>query len=285
MSDEINQVEQTNTETPTYEFVVGVSFKKALQVYYFGTNDNTLTHGQQVVVETARGLELGTIKIDLKPVSDVSLKTELKPVVRVANEADLKKYQDNEELAKKAHDVCLESISSLQLQMHLISTEYVLDASKVVFTYVSDDRVDFRELLKVLAQKLRCRIELRQIGARDRSKSIGGIGTCGLPLCCATFLSDFEGISINMAKNQLLALNIQKLSGQCGKLVCCLKYEDEYYTQLKQGLPKLGQRVQYNNQEYKVTSLNVLSRTIKLDNKEESLFLTLDEFLNKDKKN
>ena len=131
----------------------------------------------------------------------------------------------------------------------------------------------------MLAQKLHCRIELRQIGARDRSKSVGGVGTCGLPLCCSTFLSDFEGISINMAKNQLLALNIQKLSGQCGKLVCCLKYEDDYYKELKEGLPKLGQRVRFKQQEYKVTAMNVLSKTIKLENKEESLSLTIDEFL------
>ena len=254
-----------------------------MQVYYFGTNDNTLKNGVFVVVETARGLELGMTKTELKPIAEVNLKTELKPILRLATLEDINKQKENEQLAIKAQEICLESITTLKLPMHLISSEYVLDTTKVIFTYVSDDRVDFRELLKVLAQKLHCRIELRQIGARDRSKSIGGMGPCGLPLCCSTFLSDFEGISINMAKNQLLALNIQKLSGQCGKLVCCLKYEDEYYTELKKGLPKLGQRVMYNNQEYKVTALNVLSKTIKLDNREESLMLTIDEYLKREK--
>jgi len=283
MNEENNCLNQQKEEI-VYSYVVGVSFKKALQVYYFGTNDATLKIGDHVVVETARGLELGLIKVGLKTLQEVKLKAELKPVLRIATKQDVDKYAENEILAQKAHEICLSCISQLNLSMHLISSEYVLDTTKVIFTYVSDDRVDFRELLKLLAQKLRCRIELRQIGARDRSKAVGGIGPCGLPLCCSTFLSDFEGISINMAKNQLLALNIQKLSGQCGKLVCCLKYEDEYYTKLKEGLPKLGQRVTYNHQEYKVTSLNVLSRMIKLDNKEESLLLTIDEFLKKDKK-
>ncbi len=268
----------------TFKYVVGVGFQNALHMYYFGTNDDTLKKGENVVVETTRGQEMGFINTDLKQVNEISLELELKPVIRKATEEDKKKYADNEQLAKKAAVICQESIQQLNLPMNLISSEYILDTTKVIFTYVSDDRVDFRELLKVLAQKLHCRIELRQIGARDRSKSIGGLGPCGLPLCCHTFLSDFEGISINMAKNQLLALNIQKLSGQCGKLVCCLKYEDDYYTKLKEGLPKLGQRVMYNDQEYKVTSLNVLSRTIKLDNKEESLFLSLDDFLNQNKK-
>ena len=216
--------ENTKNEMLEYQYVVGVSFKKALQVYYFGTNDTTLKVKDIVVVETARGIELGYVKTEVLPIENLQLKTEIKPVIRKATQEDLDKQKENEKLAVKAQEICLESISQLQLPMHLISSEYVLDTTKVIFTYVSDDRVDFRELLKVLAQKLHCRIELRQIGARDRSKSVGGVGTCGLPLCCSTFLSDFEGISINMAKNQLLALNIQKLSGQCGKLVCCLKY-------------------------------------------------------------
>lgn len=271
--------ENTKNETLEYQYVVGVSFKKALQVYYFGTNDTTLKVKDIVVVETARGIELGYVKTEVLPIENLQLKTEIKPVIRKATQEDLDKQKENEKLAVKAQEICLESISQLQLPMHLISSEYVLDTTKVIFTYVSDDRVDFRELLKVLAQKLHCRIELRQIGARDRSKSVGGVGTCGLPLCCSTFLSDFEGISINMAKNQLLALNIQKLSGQCGKLVCCLKYEDDYYKELKEGLPKLGQRVHFKQQEYKVTAMNVLSKTIKLENKEESLSLTIDEFL------
>lgn len=279
MDEENNLVENQEEQSTSFKYAIGVSFKKALQVYYFGTNDENLKDNTPVVVETSRGLELGTTNGNLKLVENLVLKTELKPIIRIATNEDLKKAKENEEAAIKTQEICLQSINELKLGMHLISSEYTLDATKVIFTYVADERVDFRELLKVLAQKLHCRIELRQIGARDRSKSVGGLGPCGLPLCCSSFLTDFEGISINMAKNQLLALNIAKLSGQCGKLVCCLKYENELYTELKKGLPKLGQKVIYNDVEYKITSMNVLSRTMKLDNKENSLFITIDEFL------
>lgn len=279
MDEENNLVENQEEQSTSFKYAIGVSFKKALQVYYFGTNDENLKDNTPVVVETSRGLELGTTNGNLKLVENLALKTELKPIIRIATNEDLKKAKENEEAAIKTQEICLQSINELKLGMHLISSEYTLDATKVIFTYVADERVDFRELLKVLAQKLHCRIELRQIGARDRSKSVGGLGPCGLPLCCSSFLTDFEGISINMAKNQLLALNIAKLSGQCGKLVCCLKYENELYSELKKGLPKLGQKVIYNYVEYKITSMNVLSRTMKLDNKENSLFITIDEFL------
>lgn len=279
MDEENNLVENQEEQSTSFKYAIGVSFKKALQVYYFGTNDENLKDNTPVVVETSRGLELGTTNGNLKLVENLALKTELKPIIRIATNEDLKKAKENEEAAVKTQEICLQSINELKLGMHLISSEYTLDATKVIFTYVADERVGFRELLKVLAQKLHCRIELRQIGARDRSKSVGGLGPCGLPLCCSSFLTDFEGISINMAKNQLLALNIAKLSGQCGKLVCCLKYENELYSELKKGLPKLGQKVIYNDVEYKITSMNVLSRTMKLDNKENSLFITIDEFL------
>ena len=279
MDEENNLVENQEEQSTSFKYAIGVSFKKALQVDYFGTNDENLKDNTPVVVETSRGLELGTTNGNLKLVENLALKTELKPIIRIATNEDLKKAKENEEAAIKTQEICLQSINELKLGMHLISSEYTLDATKVIFTYVADERVDFRELLKVLAQKLHCRIELRQIGARDRSKSVGGLGPCGLPLCCSSFLTDFEGISINMAKNQLLALNIAKLSGQCGKLVCCLKYENELYSELKKGLPKLGQKVIYNDVEYKITSMNVLSRTMKLDNKENSLFITIDEFL------
>ena len=279
MDEENNLVENQEEQSTSFKYAIGVSFKKALQVYYFGTNDENLKDNTPVVVETSRGLELGTTNGNLKLVENLALKTELKPIIRIATNEDLKNAKENEEAAIKTQEICLQSINELKLGMHLISSEYTLDATKVIFTYVADERVDFRELLKVLAQKLHFRIELRQIGARDRSKSVGGLGPCGLPLCCSSFLTDFEGISINMAKNQLLALNIAKLSGQCGKLVCCLKYENELYSELKKGLPKLGQKVIYNDVEYKITSMNVLSRTMKLDNKENSLFITIDEFL------
>ena len=162
--------------------------------------------------------------------------------------------------------------------MNLISCEYTLDKSKVIFSYVADERVDFRELLKVLASRLKTRIELRQVGSRDKAKMIGGIGLCGLPLCCATYLNEFDGISISRAKNQMLAINIPKLSGQCGKLMCCLKYEDDAYTDLKQEFPEIGAKVFIDKVEYEVTSMNVISKTVKIDNENDSKVLSLKDF-------
>ena len=265
-------------ENKSYPFVYGISFKKALQTYFFGSEDDTLKVHDKVVVETIRGLELGTVKIGRKNINEVQLGTALKPILRKATDEDIANYSKNEETSAKAQETFVSCVKELNLDMYLVSAEYTLDATKVIFTYIADERVDFRELLKVLAAKLHCRIELRQIGARDRAKAIGGLGPCGLTLCCATFLSDFEGISINMAKNQLLALNISKLSGQCGKLVCCLKYEDSLYSKLRVGLPRLGQRVKYKDEEFKITSMNVLSKTMKLENKENSVFITFEEY-------
>lgn len=278
-NEQIEKVEKTEkVENKSYPFVYGISFKKALQTYFFGSEDDTLKVHDKVVVETIRGLELGEVKVGLKKVEEVQLGTALKPILRKATDEDIANYHKNEEAANKAQEIFVMCVKEQNLDMYLVSAEYTLDGTKVIFTYIADERVDFRELLKVLASKLHCRIELRQIGARDRAKAIGGLGPCGLPLCCATFLSDFEGISINMAKNQLLALNISKLSGQCGKLVCCLKYEDSLYSQLRVGLPRLGLRVKYKDEEFKVTSMNVLSKTMKLENKENSVFITFEEY-------
>ena len=279
-NENLNQetIVEVNGSEKKYNFVYGVSFKKALQTYFFGFDEENLNIHDKVVVETVRGLELGTIKIGARPASEVKLATAIKPILRVANEEDINNYTKNLEQAKLAEETFINSVKEQNLDMYLVSAEYILDGTKVIFTYIADERVDFRELLKVLAAKLRCRIELRQIGARDRAKAIGGLGPCGLPLCCSTFLSDFEGISINMAKNQLLALNISKLSGQCGKLVCCLKYEDSLYSELRVGLPKLGLRCKYKDEDFKITSMNVLSKTMKLENKENSVFITFDEY-------
>ena len=161
--------------------------------------------------------------------------------------------------------------------MNLISAEYTLDRTKVIFSYVADERVDFRELLKLLAATFKCRIELRQIGPRDKAKIIGGLGCCGMETCCSRFLDDFDIVSINMAKNQLLALNTAKLSGQCGKLMCCLKYEDEAYKELRAGLPKLNTVVYYNGEKFRITSMNILNNTVHIANKENALDLTVDE--------
>ena len=277
----MNNNELNNTqekEVKVYKYIYGISFKKALQTYYFGSDDETLKVHDKVVVETIRGLEFGVVKTPAKTKEQVNLETALKPILRKATQEDVENYEKNLKNASQAESVFVASVKEQNLDMYLVSAEYTLDGSKIIFTYIADERVDFRELLKVLAAKLHCRIELKQIGARDRAKAIGGLGPCGLPLCCSTFLSDFEGISINMAKNQLLALNISKLSGQCGKLVCCLKYEDSLYSELRIGLPKMGQRCKYKDEEFKITSMNVLSKTMKLENKENSVFITFDEY-------
>lgn len=275
-NNELNNTQEKNVKV--YKYIYGISFKKALQTYYFGSDDETLKVHDKVVVETVRGLEFGTVKTPAKTKEEVNLETSLKPILRKATEEDIENYEKNLKNASQAESVFIASVKEQNLDMYLVSAEYTLDGSKIIFTYIADERVDFRELLKVLAAKLHCRIELKQIGARDRAKAIGGLGPCGLPLCCSTFLSDFEGISINMAKNQLLALNISKLSGQCGKLVCCLKYEDSLYSELRIGLPKMGQRCKYKDEEFKITSMNVLSKTMKLENKENSVFITFDEY-------
>ena len=173
--------------------------------------------------------------------------------------------------ALAALKICEECIENQGLDMRLIEAEYTLDRSKIMFVYVADDRVDFRELLKELATKFKCRIELRQIGPRNKAKIVGGLGSCGMETCCSRFLNDFDVVSINMAKNQLLALNVQKLSGQCGKLMCCLKYEDDQYKEMRQGLPKLNSQIEYKGHRYRVTSLNVLLKQAKIENKEEML--------------
>ncbi len=260
-----------------YDYFVAIKLNESAKAYYFSTNFDDLKPGDNVVIETVRGLELGKVDSLSQPMSKYRLSLELKPVLRKATDEDIKLYKENIELAKNSYEVCLEEIKKLNLDMRLITSEYTLDRSKVIFSYLADDRVDFRELLKALASRLHCRIELRQIGTRDKAKVVGGIGICGLPLCCATFLNEFDGISINRAKNQMLSLNIPKLSGHCGKLICCLKYEDETYTDLKKDFPKIGTRLIYNNEQYRISSMNVLTRTIKIEKADDVQFISLDE--------
>lgn len=201
----------------------------------------------------------------VKPLEQLSFDTPLKPIIRQANDDDLMRYEENNARAKEAFEMCKDIIKKHGLDMHLVQCEYTLDSSKVIFMYVSDDRVDFRELLKELASVFRCRIELRQIGTRDKAKIIGGIGSCGLPLCCSSFLGEFDGVSINMAKNQMLAINIDKISGVCGRLMCCLKYEDDMYTCEKQRFPKIGAKVTWENAAYRVTGYNIINDTVKIE--------------------
>ena len=265
------------TQNIKYDYFVAIKLNESAKAYYFSTNFDDLKPGDNVVIETVRGLELGKVDSLSQPMSKYKLSLELKPVLRKATDEDVKQYKENIELAKNSYEVCLEEIKKLNLDMRLITSEYTLDRSKVIFSYLADDRVDFRELLKALASRLHCRIELRQIGTRDKAKVVGGIGICGLPLCCATFLNEFDGISINRAKNQMLSLNIPKLSGHCGKLICCLKYEDETYTDLKKDFPKIGTKLIYNNEQYRISSVNVLTRTIKIEKADDVQFISLDE--------
>lgn len=256
--------------------LASVKFKSAGKIYYFSTNLK-LKKDDRVVVETARGLELGEISQELKDISEFNLDTELKKIVRKATKKDIENYQKNVRDAKQALVTCKEIVSRYDVNMQLTNCEYTLDKAKVIFMYTSDDRVDFRELLKELAVVFKCRIELRQIGPRDKAKVIGGIGTCGLPLCCSTLLGEFNGVSINMAKNQMLAINIEKISGACGRLMCCLKYEDEIYSLEKERFPKIGSHVKYQDKDVKVTGLNVNNNLVKIETNNGIVFVGLDE--------
>ena len=256
--------------------LASVKFKSAGKIYYFSTNLK-LKKDDRVVVETARGLELGEISQELKDISEFNLDTELKKIVRKATKKDIDNYQKNVKDAKQALVTCKEIVSRYDVNMQLTNCEYTLDKAKVIFMYTSDDRVDFRELLKELAVVFKCRIELRQIGPRDKAKVISGIGTCGLPSCCSTLLGEFNGVSINMAKNQMLAINIEKISGACGRLMCCLKYEDEIYSLEKERFPKIGSRVKYQDKDVKVTGLNVINDLVKIETNNGIVFVGLDE--------
>ena len=256
--------------------LASVKFKSAGKIYYFSTNLK-LKKDDRVVVETDRGLELGEISQELKDISEFNLDTELKKIVRKATKKDIENYQKNVKDAKQALVTCKEIVSRYDVNMQLTNCEYTLDKAKVIFMYTSDDRVDFRELLKELAVVFKCRIELRQIGPRDKAKVIGGIGTCGLPLCCSTLLGEFNGVSINMAKNQMLAINIEKISGACGRLMCCLKYEDEIYSLEKERFPKIGSHVKYQDKDVKVIGLNVINDLVKIETNNGIVFVGLDE--------
>lgn len=267
--------EEKVIDNKIYKYIAFVSFKDSKKMYTFGTDEDAYKVGDNVVVETVRGLELGKIVKETEPF--LSNGMEIKPIIRKATEQDLKQVEENAEKAKKALEICAECIHKLGLDMNLIEAEYTLDCSKIIFIYVADERVDFRELLKELAGIFKCRIELRQIGPRNKAKIIGGLGSCGMETCCSRFLNDFDVVSINMAKNQLLALNIQKLSGQCGKLMCCLKFEDNQYKKLREGLPKLNSQIEYKGNRYRITSMNVLLQQVKIENKEDVQFLSFKE--------
>ncbi len=276
MNEEISQQEQPIE----FKYCVSVKFKGSKKAYTFGCNDQSLKYGDKVVVETVRGIELGELISDIRDSKEHNISVALKPIIRKASISDLRQHQANIDEIPELMRKCRKCIEDVRLDMNLISAEYTLDRTKVIFSYVADERVDFRELLKLLAATFKCRIELRQIGPRDKAKIIGGLGCCGMETCCSRFLDDFDIVSINMAKNQLLALNTAKLSGQCGKLMCCLKYEDDTYKELRAGLPKLNTIVYYNNEKFRITSMNILNNTVRISNKENALDLTVDELKN-----
>ena len=220
--------------------VVGVRFKKAGKIYYFDPDGLNINEMDCVVVETARGIEFGHVVVGPKEVTEEEIVAPLKKVIRIAEKEDIKIHQSNQEKALEAFNICEKKIVEHGLEMNLIDVEYTFDNNKVIFYFTADGRVDFRELVKDLAAIFRTRIELRQIGVRDEAKMIGGLGPCGRSSCCTTFLGEFEPVSIKMAKDQSLSLNPSKISGLCGRLMCCLKYENEVYEKLLKKMPTIG---------------------------------------------
>lgn len=245
--------------------VVGVRFRTAGKIYYFDPKNYKIAVGDHVIVETARGVEYGTVMIAPKELPPEKVIQPLKPVLRVATPEDEKIEEKNHQKEKEAFKICIEKIQKHKMEMKLVDAEYTFDNNKLLFYFTADGRIDFRELVKDLASVFRTRIELRQIGVRDETKILGGIGICGRPLCCNTFLSEFAPVSIKMAKEQNLSLNPSKISGVCGRLMCCLKNEEETYEYLNSRLPNTGDYVTTDDRlKGEVHSVNVLRQTVKV---------------------
>ena len=245
--------------------VIGVRFRTAGKVYFFDPVSYEIKRGDHVIVETARGIEFGTVVGNPKEVEDDKVIQPLKPVLRIATEKDVEQEAANRIKEKEAFKICLEKIRKHGLAMKLIDAEYTFDNNKVLFYFTADGRIDFRELVKDLAAVFKTRIELRQIGVRDETKILGGIGICGRPLCCHTHLSEFIPVSIKMAKEQNLSLNPTKISGVCGRLMCCLKHEEETYEELNRRLPNVGDQVTTKDgQKGEVHSINILRHLVKV---------------------
>lgn len=245
--------------------VIGVRFRKAGKIYFFSPGKLEIKRGDQVIVETARGVEFGNVVSGPKEVADDEIAQPLKAVIRVATDEDRKTEEKNRKKEKEAFDICLEKIHKHGLEMKLIDAEYTFDNNKVLFYFTADGRIDFRELVKDLAAVFRTRIELRQIGVRDETKIRGGIGVCGRELCCHTYLSEFAPVSIKMAKEQNLSLNPSKISGVCGRLMCCLTNEEETYEELNSHLPSIGDYVTTpEGLKGEVSSLSVLRQQVKV---------------------
>ncbi len=244
--------------------VVGVRFKKAGKVYYFDPDQFNIEAGTNVIVETIRGIEFGEAVIPVREVPDDEIVAPLKKVMRVATEEDKNHAQENSVKEKEAFNTCLKKISDHKLDMKLIDVEYTFDNNKILFYFTADGRVDFRELVKDLAAIFKTRIELRQIGVRDESKMMGGIGVCGRVLCCSSYLGEFQPVSIKMAKEQGLSLNPTKISGTCGRLMCCLKYEQDAYEQIIKKAPKVGAIVETPDGQGVVVETFLIKETVKV---------------------
>ena len=242
--------------------VIGVRFKKAGKIYYFGPDEYKIKKGDFVIVETARGIGFGECVIGIKEIPEESIVSPLKLVQRIATEEDIAKHKENKDKEETAFEICLKKISEHHLNMKLIDVEYTFDNNKVIFYFTAEGRVDFRDLVKDLATIFKTRIELRQIGVRDEAKMLGGLGPCGRPLCCSTFLGDFASVSIKMAKEQNLSLNPTKISGICGRLMCCLNYEQSTYEDIRKRLPKVGSIVETKRGKGEVVANNVLKEKV-----------------------
>ena len=245
--------------------IIGVRFRNVGKIYYFNPKSFQMKPGDHVIVETARGVEYGTVVLGPKEVEDRQVVQPLKDVIRMATQKDDAKEESNRKKEKEAYQVCVKKIRAHQLEMKLIDVEYTFDNNKILFYFTADGRIDFRELVKDLAAIFKTRIELRQIGVRDETKILGGIGICGRPLCCHTYLSEFAPVSIKMAKEQNLSLNQTKISGVCGRLMCCLKNEQETYEELNKNLPGTGDTVTLpGGLQGTVHSVNVLRQRVKV---------------------
>lgn len=244
--------------------VVGIRFKKAGKIYYFDPDNIPVHAGDCAIVETARGVEFGEVVIDPKQVGEDEIIAPLKKVLRAANEEDKLKNTENKAKEEQAFETCLKKITEHGLSMKLVDVEYTFDNNKVIFYFTADGRVDFRELVKDLASIFKTRIELRQIGVRDEAKMVGGLGPCGRPMCCSSFLGEFEPVSIKMAKEQNLSLNPTKISGICGRLMCCLKYEQDTYDIIRRMLPRVGSTVSTPDGQGEVVENSVVGEWVKV---------------------
>ena len=245
--------------------VCGVTFSDSKKIYYFDVLNIDLSKNDYVIAKTERGEQFGVVVTDVMDIDESKLSFPLKEIVRIATDKDVAVNANNEKDADKALKDARDIVANLDLDMKILSSSFTFDRKQLMFNFMADDRVDFRELARKLASIYKTRIELRQIGVRDKAKCVGGYGQCGKELCCASFLDNLNSVSINMAKNQNLALNPQKINGVCGRLMCCLSYENDNYSEYKKGLPKVGSKIMYDDNECKVVSVDIFDRSYKIE--------------------